>query len=276
LLNLETKQLDQIRQYLLGLLAEHESEALDERLLTDGEFYDEVLVIEDELIDQYLNEGLSAEERKSFETHFLLTPERHEKLRFSRGFHSYLKELEPLPDLEPNAATVTEHPVDVLKPPPKPWYHSFLPIRNPALAYSLMAALVLVVAGVSWLALKNLNGPTDAGPVYAVTLNAGVTRGSDGSENRISIPPGTGTVELRPELRRDDYATYRAVLLSDEGSEISRADNLKSRTESSSRFVNVNVPAHLLPPGYYSLKVTGINANGTPEDLSSYRFRVFG
>lgn len=260
-------------QYLLGQAGPEDSSSFDERLVTDSEFYDEVLIAEDELIDQYLSGELSESERERFENHFMLLPERQSKMRFGRAFNRYVSASEPLPDEEALPEDISEATRDVPKPPPKPpWYRIFLPGQNPIFAYSLIAAVAVIVAGVTWLALKN-RSKQEPGSVYAVILTSGVTRGA-GSEKKISIPPGTGTLELKAQLRHDDYQAYQGVLLADDGSEVWRADKLLGKSEGGDRFIEVSVPVRLLSLRSYRLKVSGMMANGKFEDLPSYQFTV--
>jgi anti-sigma factor RsiW len=274
-LKADTKQQESIMQYLLGQARPEDASFVEERLVTDSEFYDEVLIAEDELIDQYLSGGLSESERNSFERHFLLTPERQRKVRFGLAFNKYVTAAEPLPDEDSVSKDVAEEARDVAKPPPKEPFYSFLPFGNPILSYSLAAALVLIVGAVSWLALKNWREarPHDPGIVVAVTLTPGLTRSDDGAR-KITVPSGTGTVELRLELTRDEYVSYRVVLLADDRSEIWRADDLKSRSESGTRFIAARVPVRSLPPGAYRVKLSGVLADGRLEDLPSYQFSV--
>ena len=75
---------DEVRQYLLGNLSESARERLDRRVLDETGVNDEVQAKEDELIDQYLGGKLNAEERKRFESFFLLPKERQQKLRFAK------------------------------------------------------------------------------------------------------------------------------------------------------------------------------------------------
>ena len=82
-MQLDYKEQESLRQYLLGSLPPEEIAALEERLLTDDVFYDELLMVEDELIDQYLSGEQSATERQSFEAHFAVAPERKQKVRFA-------------------------------------------------------------------------------------------------------------------------------------------------------------------------------------------------
>lgn len=276
-MNLETNQSEVIRQYLLGLAPEEELTALDERLVTDAEFYEELLIVESDLIDQYLSDELSAVERASFENHFLISAERQKQLSFARSFHNYILEKGPELDSESSVAEESERSPDVPKPPPKPspqpWYHFFLPVRNPTVAYALMLGVLLVVAGVTWWTLKG-RSPEGPGVIYAVSLIPGTTRGVEDGSKKISIPPGTGTVELRAQLLRENYGSYRAICLDENGAEVLRSDNLQPKTESGIRFVSVGIPARLLHPGDYSLRISGREPDGKFEDLPLYRFQI--
>src|ERR1041384_78008 len=70
----------QIKSYLLGALAQEEMQALEERLLREQEFANQVLLIEGELIEDYTLGQFSDDERRQFETYFLATPRRRRKL----------------------------------------------------------------------------------------------------------------------------------------------------------------------------------------------------
>ena len=68
-LDLETQT--RLRNYLLGQCDEAECEAIETMVFTDDDLFEELQVLEDEIIDGYLNEKLSPEARAHFEEHFL-------------------------------------------------------------------------------------------------------------------------------------------------------------------------------------------------------------
>jgi tetratricopeptide (TPR) repeat protein len=90
----------QIISYLLGELEEDDRRQVEERLFTSDEYFDLLLVSEDDLIDDYVKSRLSAREREKFETHFLSTPERRERLRFAMAFRQHI-EREDKPVIRP-------------------------------------------------------------------------------------------------------------------------------------------------------------------------------
>ncbi|HET9713483.1 MAG TPA: hypothetical protein VFP64_16430 [Pyrinomonadaceae bacterium] len=81
---------DEFRDYLLGSLEAERRTAVEERILIDPSAYEELLAAEEELIDQYLRGGLSKPEQHKFETHFLITAERHKNLRFGKLLKRYV------------------------------------------------------------------------------------------------------------------------------------------------------------------------------------------
>ncbi|HEX8922038.1 MAG TPA: tetratricopeptide repeat protein, partial [Pyrinomonadaceae bacterium] len=88
---LDSTDRQEIKLYLLGRLEpEDRAQRIEERILTEQDYYEELLVIEDEVIDQYLSNELSSDEREAFEQYFLRTPERARKLRFARAFGKYV------------------------------------------------------------------------------------------------------------------------------------------------------------------------------------------
>jgi hypothetical protein len=75
-----------IREYLLGRLDNNAElvEAIDEQVLTNPRFSETIEVIEDEIIEEYLERSLSAGDARAVEEHFLRPPERQRMLRSAR------------------------------------------------------------------------------------------------------------------------------------------------------------------------------------------------
>lgn len=85
-----------IRRYLLGELTEEERRRIEIRVFDDQgfaeSFPDQLSVVEDELIEDYVKGVLTLREKKRFEDHFLRTAERREKLAFVRSISRYATE----------------------------------------------------------------------------------------------------------------------------------------------------------------------------------------
>lgn len=85
------KDREAARRYLLGRVAEEgELRRVEERLLTDDEFFAELRLAQDELADEYVAGDLDEEERAAFERHFLTTPARRRKVEFARRLRRHV------------------------------------------------------------------------------------------------------------------------------------------------------------------------------------------
>ncbi|HVG20124.1 MAG TPA: hypothetical protein VNI02_13820 [Blastocatellia bacterium] len=133
---------DRIRLYLLGDFPEAEQTKLEERLMTDDEFFKQLLAVEDELIDDYVHGSLSQPERARFEANFLSTPERQKKLSFARALDLYVsRAAETIPGIAP-------------KQEPVSWWSSLLSFfrsGSPFLGLAFTAAALLLAAGGAYL-----------------------------------------------------------------------------------------------------------------------------
>jgi CHAT domain-containing protein/tetratricopeptide (TPR) repeat protein len=92
-------QQNSVKRYLLKQLSAAEQQEVELRLLSDDSFAAELDTAEEELIDEYLTQELSEDERVKFEQDFLTTPERHSKLRSAQAFKRYLDRIpvDPVP-----------------------------------------------------------------------------------------------------------------------------------------------------------------------------------
>jgi hypothetical protein len=275
---LETNRTQQqtIRDYLLGSLLTEQQAQFEERLLTSDEVHEELVIVEDELIDEYLREELAASDRESFESHFLVAPEHQEKLRFARTFRKYVAEnaiqegaVVPLSERD-----TIEFPRTKSSQPTKSRWLGFLPIRNPIYGYAMTAVLLLVV-GVSWIAWRNLNSsPRDPGSVLSFVLTPGLSRGEAERGNRLTVPADTGTVRLQLLLPEDRHESYEATLVNAEGRKLTTKGNLPKELVNGQPGVVLDVAASLMPAGDYQVKLNGVNPDGNSESMASYSFRI--
>ena len=64
-----TKEQLKIRKYLLGQLTEAECETVEELFLTDPNFREETLVVEEDLLDEYITKRMSVEDSAQFQSY---------------------------------------------------------------------------------------------------------------------------------------------------------------------------------------------------------------
>lgn len=80
----------EIRRFLLGELEEKERLALEEKFLADEDFFVQIRVAEDELMEDYVRGKLA--EKEKFEREFLKTEKRRERVEFTRQMIAKLGE----------------------------------------------------------------------------------------------------------------------------------------------------------------------------------------
>ena len=89
------EQLDEqtkLRKYLLNDISENNRSEIEERLLTDDEYFEEISMAEENLIQDYADRNLDADEQERFEKYFLSSEENREKVRFARALRKYVNE----------------------------------------------------------------------------------------------------------------------------------------------------------------------------------------
>ncbi len=143
-----------IRRYLLGQLSDAEQQEVEHRLLTDDEFFEELEIVEDELIDDYLESRLSADERLRFESYFLASPERQEQLASAKALKRYFAK------------------ADSLRPPnsfASRWNWLQKSFFSTPIA---VAATLLIVAGLAFLVWRGVFYESDADKALVALNNA--------------------------------------------------------------------------------------------------------
>lgn len=87
--NLPEEQL--IRSYFLGDLPESEEDLIQERAFIDHDFYETLLIIEGELVDDYVLGLVSAQERAKLERGFLMNSHQTQRVRIVRTLKEYIE-----------------------------------------------------------------------------------------------------------------------------------------------------------------------------------------
>ena len=246
---------DEVRQYLLGNLSESARERLERRVLDETGVNDEVQAKEDELIDQYLGGKLNAEERKRFESFFLLPKERQQKLRFAKTLHKYL---DSLPSIKADQETGKSR-FRWLEP-------------RPVLVTSLLVICLSVLAALWWVNYRRVTTSSN-GQTLAITLDPGSSRASDGRIQRIEVPAAYGSVEVQLEMGSNEYRLYEVELLR-ERQLLNTYKSLQAQNKNGRLVLVLVIPAQLLEPGDYTFRLNGTTNSGQIEYKDQYQLRV--
>lgn len=251
-----------MRAFLLGTLDEDHKTQFEERILIEPGVYEELLVVEEELIDQYVAGDLSAPEQQQFESHFLITAERQKNLRFGKLLQKYanshldLTEESPLP-IQPVSLPRT-------------------PVRR--LAWVGIFAAILGCAGIIF--VRGLVNKREAASVHqtiprvvTVTLLPGSTRTEGSNAPRVIVSPKGAEVKLELELTNPTFRNYKSELFRGNKS-LKISDELRIEAKGEQRVVPFTVTGEMLSPGDYQVKLSGVSDSGADEFINNYSFRV--
>jgi hypothetical protein len=242
--------------YLLGALSETETEQLDALSFTDPEFAGRLSAAENDLVDAYVQGELTGDTLDRFESHYLASPLRREKVDLARTFQSYAGQ---------NLSKTTES-VAVVKRTPKASLSEIF--QSTFLRWSVAVAAVLVLLAGGWWASHRQN-PVVASFVLKPSLR------SHNEVPSLPIPTNSPEVRMQLELESDDYVNYR-VALTDESSsrDLWQSAVLKPTGSGEGKRLDVVVPAKLLRSQIYSLVVSGLTPDGNAEIVTNYPFRA--
>ena len=123
-----------LRQYLLRHLSEADQQAVELRLLADEAFSQELEIVEDELVDEYVAGKLSSQERETLEQNFLRSAEGISRKRFGEALDRHFK----------------TQPIDEKKPSWSKRFQSFLASAT-LLRVATAATAAVVLVGAFWM-----------------------------------------------------------------------------------------------------------------------------
>jgi anti-sigma factor RsiW len=259
----------QIIRYVLGQLESPELDEVEDRLVADEAFFEQVEAVEAEVCDDYVAGRLSAAERSAFDARLPADSRLQRRVAFARA----------LAASAPRGTRVAT------------WW------------WAVAAALIVAAAGAMWFARDRTapppvtaSGPTPAAapsqspstpapaagqprvtpvpPVIAtITLFGPVVR--DAAQVPVlTIPAGQGMVRVEVALQDGDvFPVYRAEITTQSGGPVFSADRLPPSTSASGRTVVTDVPADRLGNGTYQITVYGVRAD-LASRLVTYPFRV--
>jgi hypothetical protein len=96
-----------------------------------------------------------------------------------------------------------------------------------------------------------------------------------GQAKSVSLPANTSHVKVQLNLEPNDYQTFVVALIDQSNhQELWTSGKLKTNSRGDDKRLNVSFSATLLKAQHYSLRVSGISANGQSEVLSDYPFNV--
>jgi len=271
-----TKKQDVLERYLLGEVTDDERAEIEQGYFADDALFDQLVDVENDLVDSYVQDTLQPAARKRFEERFLTSSSGIARVEFARALQ------------RKTAARSGRNPMS---------------LRQLAIA----ASIAIVVIAAAWMTISLQRRPqlpitesrpqapppqraippapvqaqTQTAPVQTkraaaalvtVLLTPGGTRESEAATPLV-LRPAPQFVRVELVLEDDRYDSYAAELQDVEGRVLWKEQSLRARTAASGRTVAVSVPAKLLPPGDYIVVLQGIRG-GKASEINNYSFNV--
>ena len=259
----------EMRSYLLGTLDSERKTQFEETILSEPGTYEELLIVEEELIDQYVAGGLSKLEREQFETHFLTTAERQKNLRFGQLLRRYVNS-------QYDFSTAAPH-VSQSAPAKKSSMFAVSPAGGrPLLAFCVAGVMLVGTVLFGWIAFRRSplrSVQWSAEPVVVVTLAPGSITTGSGTTKQVAVPPKGVNLKLELELKNASFRNYRFELFR-ENKSLQARGNLGVEAKGQQYVVPLTITGEVLSPGDYQVKLSGVSESGADEFIQNYSFRV--
>jgi hypothetical protein len=173
-----------LTRYLLGSLGGPEAERLDELSVTDDEVAEALRAAEKDLIDAYVEGELRGAALEQFESHYMASPLRRERVEFARAFR-LLAERSAAARAAEGGATAPAEPAPARKAPGVFSASGGLRFPRPAWRWGIASAALALLVAAGWLLFER----------------ARPRAGADRARTEGTAPDGRQTPE-RPEGRR--------------------------------------------------------------------------
>jgi len=272
---------ESLRHFLLGKVPEAERVGIERLFLTDAQYKERLLAAEQSLIDDYLEERLTTDDRESFLSQYAATPDQQRKLRIARSIKEHAE------------AQAVLRPIDVAlnrkrKRPSGVRAKSGLILR---IAAVVIVALILTIwvlsrrnqPGAQHLAIERelatLNDPSrlrETLPQMAALSVAPITLRNIQTQPHFALRSDVSVLELHLLLVPNErHEKYRAVLQNAANSEEFTVPELAVEGDKS-RLIRLRIPTSILSPGDYKIRLSSTSPDGDGSSVEEYNFSVGG
>lgn len=267
-----------LRQFLLGEVDDEVREHIESLFLTDEAARDRVLGAEQDLIEEYLDDSLSAADREKFLAQYGATPQLRRKLRIAETIHDW---------------TTSEANVNTAAPVSESWWDRLRARMRFRAVYAVpisVAAMILIVVAAVWinrvrehrsveLELARLNATSnlraDLPQMLSLELSPVAVRSVEqGAEFEPSA--SVQVVQLRLLwIQQERYTRYRAVIRRFDGGEPYTVPELYPENEAG-HAIRLRLPSDMLTRGLYQIILSGVAADGSVGTTEEYKLSVGG
>jgi len=267
-----------LRQFLLGQVDDQERQRLESMFVTGALSRERVVAAEQHLMDDFLDDSLTPENRERFLAQYGETPAEQRKLRIAQSIHDW-------------AATEA---TTVAAAAGSRWSRLFGRVWLKPVVAVPIAAVVLIAIVVAVVALRSrweqrnihlamqqelvrLNSPSmlrEVSPVLPpVTLTPGTVRSVE-AEKEVTAQANVEFVELRLVwTQKERFPSYQATIRRFEEEEKVTIGSLQLDNDN---VIRLRLSSRYLARGLYQIEISGVAANGATGPAEEYTFVVKG
>lgn len=305
-------ELSLIRRYLLGGLEGEEREQLEERVLSDAEFRNKVLMVEEDLIEDHAEGALDDVERQKFQLMFYSNPQRRLEVQVVEALrqHAATRWWTSLFNIwKPRDAKLAEADATARLAPretptvfPGNWLGSLWGFRKAAIAFTLVLAVIVALL-IVYRSLRpeqmpgsltqdqqrrdlverelaRLNDPASRESqqrvAVATTLSPGLSRGDETPTVEfptVALARGTELAQLTLLLKLSAQEYSNfQAALNRVGAPESYKVDLKPVVLSGVPTLVLTLPVRALDDGDYRVQLSGLTADGRTEMLPEHYY----
>lgn len=265
-----------LREFLLGKINDEERERIENLYLTDSQTKERVLTLEQALIEDYLEDNLTSEDKARFVLRYAQTYEQRQNLRITKSIKNWA--ITEARAHQPAVATASF--LDRLR--------AWLRLKPVSVIPITVTVVIAIVLAIVWLNSKSeqrkhlaveqqlaqLNSPAslrEVTPQISLELRP-VTFRSIEPQSELNPLADTHIVELRlPWIQKERYSMYRAEVRDSDKSFV--IPNLHA--ENNGEYViRLRLPAQILHQGNYHIYLSGIANDGSTGLTEQYNFAV--
>jgi len=267
-----------IRRYLLGELEEELREQLEQRVISDSNYKQEVLITEGELLDEFVSGELSPHDRALFLRNFLASPAQRRKLETAKALHAYA-----VNHKSPDTPAVVEGG----------WLKSLFALfssRRRFLQFAWATVILLAVLGSVLLIysiissqrpsyydeLVMLNQPSSpvlepGSSVASAQLSPLLFRGNSDAKT-ISVTPETDKLQLLLPTAAGTPAKYRVTLKENGGAQVFELPDVSTRQVGANSILVLQIPVKMLTANEYVVET--VENSSSADSVTVYPFRI--
>jgi hypothetical protein len=269
-----------LREFLLGKVNEEERERIECLFLTDSQARERILAVEQDLIDDYLEQNLTSEDRERFVSRYEETAKQRLKLRIARSINDWAQRESPSTRPLPTSSSGGKSFRTRLRLEPK----LIIPIAAIVIIAIFVAALLLTrltdqrkrerLAIEQELAQLNAPASLAETPSQMVSVDLlPVTTRSGQQQQEVKTGSQIRIVQFQLGLgQQQRYFTYQLEVRRLEAAESFVIPNLHDQKEGT--YVRLRLPTSILKRGQYEIELTGVSAGGSLNRLQDYTFTV--